>query len=28
VVTAFHVTRMAAVVMLAGPLFRWRTAAS
>jgi membrane AbrB-like protein len=28
VVTAFHVTRMAAVVMLAGPLFRWRAAAS
>ncbi len=28
VVTAFHVTRMAAVVMLAGPLFRWRQAAA
>jgi membrane AbrB-like protein len=28
VVTAFHVTRMAAVVMLAGPLFRWRSAAA
>ena len=28
VVTAFHVTRLAAVVMLAGPLFRWRAAAS
>jgi membrane AbrB-like protein len=27
VVTAFHVTRLAAVVMLAGPLFRWRAAA-
>jgi membrane AbrB-like protein len=26
VVTAFHVTRLAAVVMLAGPLFRWRSA--
>jgi membrane AbrB-like protein len=26
VVTAFHVTRLAAVVMLAGPLFRWRAA--
>ncbi len=24
VVTAFHVTRMTAVVLLAGPLFRWR----
>ena len=23
IVTAFHVTRMAAVVLLAGPLFRW-----
>jgi membrane AbrB-like protein len=28
VVTAFHVTRMAAVVLLAGPLFRWRAAAA
>jgi membrane AbrB-like protein len=28
VVTAFHVTRLAAVVLLAGPLFRWRAAAS
>jgi membrane AbrB-like protein len=27
VVTAFHVTRMAAVVLLAGPMFRWRGAA-
>jgi len=26
VVTAFHVTRMAAVVLLAGPLYRWRAA--
>jgi membrane AbrB-like protein len=26
VVTAFHVTRLAAVVLLAGPLFRWRAA--
>ncbi len=25
IVTAFHVTRMAAVVMLVGPLFRWST---
>jgi len=23
VVTAFHVTRMAAVVLLASPMFRW-----
>jgi len=27
VVTAFHVTRLAAVVTLAGPLFRWRATA-
>jgi uncharacterized membrane protein AbrB (regulator of aidB expression) len=26
VVTAFHVTRMAAVVLLAGPMYRWRSA--
>ena len=26
VVTAFHVTRLAGVVLLAGPLFRWRAA--
>lgn len=27
VVTAFHVTRMAAVVLLAGPMYRWRSGA-